>query len=143
MSEPKPLKPVVRNFLLCREIFQDASSQEYVLIGPAVNLVSSQFPFAGTASFFAQVTSLRGSYHLALQLHSEEGDVIWTNKLDHPLQMQDPLQTSSLAFLRMAVFVPKPGRYDFVLLANDQEAARYPVTAAFPAPKVAGGPPDG
>jgi hypothetical protein len=143
VSEPKPPTPVVRNFLLCREIFQDASSQEYILVGPAVNLLSSQFPFVGTASFFAQVTSLRGSYHLALQLQSEEGDVIWTNKLDPPLQRQDPLQISSLAFLKMAVFIPKPGRYDLVLLANDEEAARYPILTGFPTPPVAGGPPAG
>jgi hypothetical protein len=132
VSEPKPLTPVARTFLLCREIFQDAATQEYILVGPAVNLRAPQYPLVATVSFFTQMTSLRGTYQLAIELQTEEGDAVFTNKLDPPFEMNDPLQVCTLSFLRVSILVPKPGRYDFVLLANGEAAARYPITAGFP-----------
>jgi hypothetical protein len=132
MSDPKPPTPVVKTFLLCREIFQDAISREYILVAPYVDIASPQFPFVAPVNLYSQMTGLRGRYQLTLQVQDLENNVVWSHVMPQLFEHHDALRTCVLAFVRMAAWIPKPGKYDLVLLANGQDVARYAFMTGFP-----------
>jgi hypothetical protein len=134
VSEHKHTEPVAKAFLLCRELFQDVHTREVVLIGPIVELTSTQFPFIASVNVFGQFTSLRGSYHLKLQVEDAEGGVVWGQEVQPPIDNANPLFTVQLCFGRLPVYIPGPGKYDMVLLANNAEVARYTLAASYPNP---------
>ena len=130
MSEHKPPKPVANTFVVCRELFQDQQGKEIIIIGPAVEVPAPQYPFIASMNAFGLFTSLRGSYRLKLQLEDGEGGAVWSHEMPQALQNTDPLVTVQVCFTNLPTCLPKPGKYDMVLLANGEEAARYTFSAA-------------
>jgi hypothetical protein len=129
--------PEVKSFLICREVFQDVISGEYIVVGPLVNVVAPHFPWTAPLCFLAELTSSHGSYTPTLQLHDLEGNVVWGQELQPPLQAADPLKFHLVSFRQMGVRIPAPGKYDVVLLLNGREVARHVLLAALARPGVA------
>jgi hypothetical protein len=130
--EHKPLNPVVKSFLVCREIFQDARSQDHILIAPLASLCAHQFPCVVPVNLYAQLTSGHGVYHPALQLLDVEGRAVWGQTMEPPFEEKDPLSIRILTFLGIHLCVPRPGKYDLALLLNGEEAARHLLIARYP-----------
>ena len=130
--EGKPPAPVCQSFLVCRQIFQDQATQEIIIIGPAYQIIAMQFPVVGQLSVYARVTSLHGTYLLEAQLRDFEGAVLWRHRFESPLDCRDPLAVTNITLRDLRVSFPAPGKYEFVLMANDADVARDVFSAQVP-----------
>ena len=131
---PNPPVPVVKAFLLCREMFQDVLTKEYVLVGPTSDVRAPQFPWVAHVGVYVELTSGHGSYRPTLQLRDVTDRVVWTQTFEQPFLAQNPLRVAALAFFHVGMCIPALGRYDLVFLVNDQEIARRPVMVSLPSP---------
>ena len=122
--ERHPPTPVCKSFTVCRQIFQDKFSGEVILIGPTSQIYSFTYPTVMNISVFARCSSAQGVYHLELQLQDLEGNVIWGHKFEPPFELNDPLAVGTLNLQNLGMFVPRPGKFDLVLLANGEEVVR-------------------
>ena len=121
--EQNPPTPVAQTFLICRETFQDVRTQQHILVGPGVEFVTQAFPWVAAAAFFVQVSSCHGVYHLELRMQDLEGQVVWSQALDKPFEARDPLTTYTIT-VNVGLPIPRPDKYDLVLLANGAEVGR-------------------
>jgi hypothetical protein len=103
-----------------------------MLLAPTHQIVTLAFPTVVTVSIFARMTSVQGTYHLEVQLQDLEGEVIWRHRLEPPLTMNDPLAVGILNLQNLGVYFPKPGKYELVLLANNEEVVRDVFWALMP-----------
>jgi hypothetical protein len=122
--------PEVKAFLICREVFQDAFSGEYIIVGPLVTVTAPHFPWIAPLCFLMELTCAHGSYTPTLQLHDLEGNVVWGQEMHSPMNASDPLKFHLVSFRQMGVRIPAPGKYDVVLLLNGREVARHVLLAA-------------
>src|SRR6266702_268780 len=122
--EHNPPAPLCKTFLICRQLFQDNVTGEFILIGPTHQVVSPVYPMVGGLSVFAQCTSMQGTYALELQLQDLEGTVHWRHHLAPPLEHHDPLDICYLKLQNLGVYFPTAGKFELVLLANGDEVAR-------------------
>jgi hypothetical protein len=120
----KPPTPVSKSFIVCRQVFQDVVTQEYILLGPTHQIGSFTYPLVANLSIFARCTSVQGSYKLELQLQDLEGEVMWRQPFERPLESQDPIAVAILNIQNQGIYFPRPGKYDLVLLANGEEVVR-------------------
>jgi hypothetical protein len=132
--EPRPVMPQVRAFLLCREVFEDGRRSEYLLVAPTTRIEAPQFPHVMKQELYVEIASGRGEYRPTLQVRNDQDEVIWGQPYGAPFRATDPLTTHQIAFRNLAFCLMRPGRYDLVLLLNDQEAARRPFFVVAPAP---------
>jgi len=132
--ERKPPTPTCKSFTVCRQTLQDVFTKEYMLLAPTHQIVTIAFPTVVTVSIFARMTSVQGTYQLEVQLQDLEGEVIWRHRLEPPLTMNDPLAVGILNLQNLGVYFPKPGKYDLVLLANNEEVVRDVFWALLPGP---------
>jgi hypothetical protein len=130
--ERRPPLPICKAFLVCRQIIQDMSSKEFIILGPTHQFYAPVFPMIGNLSFFAQCTSMQGSYNLELQLQDLEGNVQWRFAFEPPWECNDPLNVAFLTLQNMGIYFPRPAKYDIVLLASGDELARTPFWARLP-----------
>src|SRR5262245_24239453 len=103
--------------LLCRRVVEDTFTHENILISPIHEFAAPQYPVIIELSLFAKWTSVQGSYRIECQLQDMEGDVVWREKQDVPLENPNPLLICVLRLFHLRLYFPKPGKYDFVLLA--------------------------
>jgi hypothetical protein len=135
--ERKPPNPVSKSFLVCRRIFLDSYTKEYLLLGPQHEIVATSYPIVVPLALFARWTSVQGVYDLQVQLQDLEGNVLWRENQLPPLECQDPLRVTILTLHALHVYFPRPGKYEFVLLANDEEVVRDVFWAHLPQPPTA------
>ena len=119
----KPPIPVSIAFLPCRQIVEDPSIQDTVLVGLPRMYAHHHFPSAAPLGVFARWSSAHGEYQVELQLVTPAGEVVWKEGPPEPWRMPDPLMTYDLKLTVNVVF-PGPGFYDLLLLANGDEVAR-------------------
>jgi hypothetical protein len=120
----KPATPICKSFLLCRQIFQDESTGEYLLLGPTNQIVALQYPILADLSVFMHWTSAHGTYRLELQVLDLEGNIVWNNEFEDLYEATDPLKPTLIKLLHLDIPWPRPGKYDVVVLANDEEVVR-------------------
>jgi hypothetical protein len=109
-------------------MLHDAQNGEHILIGPQTVVTAPHFPWTVTLNLFAQLTSLRGQYLPILQVRDLDDQVLWSLVLPAPVSVPDPLTVHTIACRGYPATVPRPGRYEVVLLLNDDVVARYPLT---------------
>lgn len=131
MEHKRPV-PLVKAFLICREILQDTHSMEFILIGPLADFAAAQYPCAAALNVFTQFSSLHGSYRFTVQLRDAEEQVHWSQTLETPIKNAEPLDVYRMAFRDLRIIVPEPGHYDLVLLTHEEEIARHPLWAREP-----------
>ncbi len=121
----KPPQPLVQSFLVCREIFQDKQTGEYLLLGPVSGLTLSAFPAALRLSLYIRLTGAHGSYRLAVQLRDQDGGKVGECPGPDNVHPSDPLAPCQICWRNLGLYFPRPGRYDLILLANDEDLAHY------------------
>ena len=119
--------PQVQAFVVCREIWHNPRTNEFMLTGPVSHIPVAQFPTDIRLSVYAHVTGGHGSYPMEFQLRASDGEAVWAWRPADPLHHPDPLTPQQLAFHELTVSVEKPGRYDMVLVAGEQEIAHQPL----------------
>lgn len=131
--EAKPPTPVSKSFLVCRRVILDTYTNEHVLISPIHEVASLTYPVSVPVSVFAQWTSVHGLYQLEFRLQDLEGEVLWRQSIDKPLEVRDPLLVTNLTLHNIHLFFTRPGKYDLVMLANGAEVVRTVFYAHLPA----------
>jgi hypothetical protein len=129
-----PPQPLVNTFVVCREVWQIAGSNEVVLIGPFASISSISFPIQVAAGAYAQLTNAHGEYKIGLELRDSQDSVVWRWPGVIPINEPDPLMPARLLISGLAVEFPRPGRFDMVLTSNGSAVGRYAILAQ-PAPK--------
>jgi hypothetical protein len=121
----KPPQPLAQSFLVCREIFQDRHTGEYLLVGPSTGITLSAFPALFRLSLYIKLTGGHGTYHLALQLRDQEGQLIGECPGQDPVHQPNPLAPWQICWRDLQLGFPRPGRYDLILLANGEDLAHH------------------
>jgi hypothetical protein len=116
---------LVPAFVVCREIFEDCRTHEFILVAPFSNLSATAFPLVCRPSIYAHLTCGHGSYDMAMQLRDMEGNLLWEWLCPRPIRLPDPLHQHRVTLYDARLEFPRPGRYDLVLLANGEEVARH------------------
>jgi len=120
----KPPKPVCRTFIMCRRIIKDEQTKESILLAPLFEIYSPTFPLIADVSIYSRIADANGTYQLELQLLSLEGEAVWRESQKGKLEAPNPLATGVLEFPHRQVFIPRPGKYEMVLLANGEDIFR-------------------
>lgn len=115
--------PICKCFVLCRQIFIDPVRQDYTLVSPIHQVFSPSYPSIEDISVFARWTNAHGSYSVELQLRSLDGDILWRQTMEAPFNADDPLQVWIVPLYHLTVRLPKPGKYEVVMLASGKEVA--------------------
>ena len=105
----KPPTPVLKTFLLCNEIYQDALTKRLILIGPSSDVTASSYPTIARMGFFIVMTSTHGSYRFQFQLHGNTDQVVWQQTMQPDYEAHDPLKIHQVSFRNMSLVVPRPG----------------------------------
>ncbi|HZW30106.1 MAG TPA: hypothetical protein VFF52_05320 [Isosphaeraceae bacterium] len=116
--------PHVNAFLVCREIFQDKLTGEYILVGPTNGFTAPEFPCATRVAIYGDLSEVRGEYFPALRLLDPDGDPIWSDRAPRALNDVGPLGHHHFVFHGSMLPLPRPGRYDLLLMAGATEIAR-------------------
>lgn len=125
----KPPLPVVQAYLLCREIFQAENTGEHIIVGPFSRVTLPRGVQRLRFSVYAQLTDAEGEYQLELQARDGDDVMIWNLELPEPLFHDDRLTPHKIALHNLTIELPVPGKYDVVLLANDELLANHSLTA--------------
>jgi hypothetical protein len=127
MKKHAPPQPYVQAFVVCREIFEDHHSGDYLLFAPRSAFRLAEFPGSIKFAVYAHLTELHGKYRLELRLEDSQGEVHWAVRADPPVKHEDPLMPHRFAFRDLSIRVNAPGRYDLILVSEDIEIARHPL----------------
>ncbi len=119
--------PQAQAFVVCREIWENTRTREFMLAGPVSHIPIPRFPAEVRLSVYAHVTGGHGSYPLEFVLRDAGGEPVWRWRPAAPLNHPDPLTPHQLAFHDLLVAVPAAGRYDFALFAGGEEIGHQPL----------------
>ena len=114
-------RPVVKAFLVCDQIIQDAATNKKSLIGVFHDLASTRFPAVHPSLWlYANLTDAHGRYHFEFRFVYVEGNQVLRSGTPPPLDIPYPLRTTEFAAQIRNVELPSPGTYEFHLIANRQ-----------------------
>ena len=119
----KPPLPVCKAFLVCRRVVDDRQKDDTILEGLPRALHAYHYPCGALLGIFARCTSAHGNYQIEVQLHNQAGEVVWRDGPEVPWLLGHPLEMYDLKMNYSVVF-PAPGKFDIVLMANEEEVAR-------------------
>lgn len=136
--------PVVKAFLVCDLVIQDAQSGKKSLVGLFHEIKASRFPTMHPELWiYANLTDARGAYEFEIRIVDVESGRVLGNGKPPRINIQDPRQTTELSAQLRHVRLPAAGLYEFQLLANDQLAATKAIRVSEHAqPGPPGMPPD-
>lgn len=121
-SKPNLPKPLARVFLVCRRILNDGGP-EYLIDMPITDItITSPFPATILVGLWGKVTG-HGTYTLSVNVRDMSGAFVYAYTIENPLRLTDPLQPHHIALTRQRLQFPAPGKYDIVLLADNEEIA--------------------
>ena len=121
----KPPLPVIKAFLVCDKVIQDAQSGKKSLIGLFHEIKGSTFPTVHPELWiYANLTDARGHYVFEIRFVNltDDGRIVG-NSQPSPITIPGPLQTTELSAQLRHVALPGPGTYEFQLIANGELAA--------------------
>jgi len=120
-----PPQPAAQAFVVCREIFEDHHSGDYILFAPRSAFRMAKLPGSIQFAVYAHLTELHGKYVLELRLEDSKGDILWGVRADPPIKHDDPLMPHRFAFRDLSIRIAAPGRYDLLLMTEGMEIARH------------------
>lgn len=121
MSSTKPPLPVVKAFLVCDQIIQDAQTGKKSLIGVFHELRAERFAAVHPLLWiYANLTDAHGRYAFQIRLVELSKNEVLGRGEPPPIDIPGPLQTTELSAQLRNVSLPRAGTYEFQLLANEQ-----------------------
>lgn len=138
-------QPVVKAFLVCDQIIQDAQSGKKSLIGVFHELRAERFPAVHPQLWiYGNLTDGHGRYVLEIRLVDVEQGTVLSRGEPPPLDIAGPLQVTEISAQLRNITLPRPGLYEFHLLSNGQVLATKAIHATQVQPPAKGarpGPP--
>lgn len=120
----KPPLPVLKAFLVCDLVIQDAQTGKKSLIGVFHELKASHFPAVHPVLWiYANLTDAHGSYTFEIRLVDVSQNDILGRGAPPAIEIPQPLQVTELSAQLRNVALPRPGTYEFQLLANEELVA--------------------
>ncbi len=120
-SKPRPSLPIVRAFLICREVFRDQRGGEFILVGPMSHVPVNQFPCRIGVNAFLQLVEANGQYQFSACLKDADDEIVWHWRANQPFRHPEPLIHHHVVFHDWILSVPHAGRYHREVAANDEE----------------------
>ncbi len=121
--------PVVKAFLVCDYVIHEQDTNKKSCIGIFHQINAPRFPCRhGQLAIYANITDALGEYVFQLTLANLKDGGEIGNGSTPPLRIPDRLQTAELAFRLQNIVFPEPGKYEFRLVANDEQIAQKIVT---------------
>jgi hypothetical protein len=124
MSSPpgrQAARPIVQGFLVCRQVFRDVLTGEFMVLGPTSHFRVSDCPCRLPVMGFLQMVEAHGHYQFSASLLDSEEEKIWGWSAPGPVYHPEPLIPHQIVFHDWLLNVPQPGRYRLELSANGQE----------------------
>ena len=132
--------PVIKAFLVCDKVIQDAQSGKKSLIGIFHEIRANRFPTLHPELYiYANMTDAHGHYDFEIRFVnvSSGGQVMGTSQ-PSPIDIPGPLKTTELSAFLRRLELPSPGMYEFQLIANGQLAATKAIRVSALNPPVTG-----
>jgi uncharacterized protein DUF6941 len=114
-------RPIVQGFLVCRQVFKDVLTGEFIVLGPTSHFRITGFPCKLPVMGFLQVVEAHGHYQFSASLLDPEEEQVWSWSAQESLYHPEPLIPHQIVFHDWVLNVPRPGRYRLELSANGQE----------------------
>lgn len=127
----KPPLPVIKAFLVCDQVIQDAQTGKKSLIGVFHELKATQFPAVHPSLWiYANLMDAHGRYTFEIRLLDISRNEALGKGAPPAIEIPGPLQVTELSAQLRNVTLPAPGTYEFQLLANDELAATKAIRVA-------------
>ena len=125
--------PLAQAFVICRQIYEDARTHQFILVGPLNELVMPSVPCVIRVSVYVHLSGGHGSYRMTLLLR-DSGDMV-VSKWDLPvsIDLPDPLRPRQIGLYDFPLEINQPGKYEMVLLANGEQTAQQSIVFLHPA----------
>ena len=141
MTGPQPPAPLLKAFLVCDQIIQDSQTGKKSLIGVFHELRAELFPAVHPVLWiYANLTDAHGRYAFQIRFVDVERNQILGSGVPPPIEIPGPLPTTELSALLRNVNLPRPGTYEFQLVANGNLIATKAVRAIQVKPPTSGKP---
>ena len=112
---------MLKAFLVCDQVIQDAQTGKKSLIGVFHELKASRFPAVHpTLWIYANLTDARGEYSFEIRLLDVERNEVLGGGAPPPITIPGPLQVTELSAQLRNLKLPAPGTYEFQLVANGE-----------------------
>jgi hypothetical protein len=113
--------PIVQGFFVCREVFKDVRTGEFMLLGPTTHFRVAQFPCMLPVMGFLQMVEAHGHYQFSASLRDQEEEQVWSWSASRPIYHPEPLFPQQVVFHEWILKVPRPGRYRLEIYVNGEE----------------------
>ena len=113
--------PVVKAFLVCDQIIQDAQTGKMSLIGLFQDLRADRFPAVHPMLWiYASLTDARGDYKFEIRFVDIEENKVLGAGTPPKITIPGPLETTEMCAQLGNLQLPRPGTYEFHLIGNDE-----------------------
>lgn len=117
----KPPLPVVKAFLVCDQVIQDAQTGKKTLVGVFHELRAARFPAVHPVLWvYANLTDANGRYGFQIRLLDVSRNTVLGKGEPPPIDIQGPLLTTELSAQLRNVQLPEAGTYEFQLFTNEE-----------------------
>jgi len=111
--------PIVHAILICDMVIREAGSNKHSAIGIFTDVYGTQFPLTlNPLAVYACLTDALGTYQLSVELVDLNENRILGRVDGLTLQAKEKLQTHDFGIRFVNTAFPKPGTYEFRLLAD-------------------------
>jgi hypothetical protein len=117
-------RPLVESMVPCRELFENARTGEFVLVGPFNSATVPEFPVDFQFSVYLKLVNGQGRCRLAFELLDESDDAIWDWTLPAEQEFDNPLEPTHMGLYDLRISIPNEGRYLLVLLVDGKLAGQ-------------------
>ena len=133
----KPPLPVIKAFLVCDKVIQDAQTGKKSLIGVFHEIKASRFPNVHPELWiYANLTDAHGHYVFEIRfVNVTDGGRVVGHSQPSPITIPGPLQTTELSAMLPGIGLPSEGTYEFQLIANGELAATKAIRVSRVPPK--------
>ncbi len=122
---------MLKAFLVCDQVIQDAQTGKKSLIGVFHELKASRFPAIHPSLWiYANLTDAHGQYTFEIRLLDVGRNEVLGRGAPPAIEIPGPLQVTELSAQLRNVQLPTAGTYEFQLLANDQLVATKAIRVA-------------
>jgi hypothetical protein len=124
MTDPSPPHPTFNAMLICDNAIREEGTGKVSLIGVFAQIWSVKFPSVHRSlCVYVNLGDAEGTYRARLEMiRADTMQVIGRGEIE--FQSTDRMRTTELVFELLGLVFERPGRYEFVLYANDRLVGR-------------------
>lgn len=117
---PAPL-PTIHAMLVCDMVIKEAGTNKHTAVGIFTDVYSSAYPMMlNPLAVYVNMADAIGTYELVMELVDLEQDKVLGRVQGLKLQSREKLQSHDFGIRFVNTVFPRPGTYEFRLLADDR-----------------------